>query len=244
MMLGNSAQDFYYDSLCFNHYISDVRQLKHFIHVFAPFSLRYDESKSKKKRDNILFYYTMFGDKHNCTIADEIIEKYQIEKKKFDDLFYGITCWKDIRKRLWQYFFERTTWQDETLIDKCFDRNNVPQAEIDMVIAEFNKPYPLTIIENKRIVTQMYEKISAMGVRPLIVFQPLNEVYRKYWKYDHYYENLSFAEELRNRFGCVVLDLTFNTIPDDFFRDILHLNSKGKEYVTKMIADTMKEHDM
>lgn len=243
VMLANSAQDFYYDSCCYSEYEKKIKKLKYMIHAWATFSLRYDESLSRKKKDNVLFYYTMYGKLHNCSYVDAEINKYAIEKNKFDNLLSDYITWDELRKELWNSFFSYSNWSDPILIDTCFDREHIPQVEIDMALAQNNKPYPMTIKENIEIITGLYDEFKKKGIKTLIFMQPMNDIYRKYWDEQHYYEVLNFAKYISEKYQCDLLDLTMTNLPDNYYRDMIHLNNRGKEYITDVIDEIISSYE-
>ncbi len=241
VMFANSAQDIYYDNCCLAHHYDRMSNLKYVIHNYSPFSLRYDESMSSKKDGNVLFYYSMYGDKHNCTFLDDRIKQYSVEKNNFNIKFEGVLDWWEIRKRLWSVFFERSGWRDPSSEDEYFDPEHISEADINTTLAQYNKPYPKTIEENKRIITDLYTKLVKDDVRILIYFQPMNEYYRMYWNEEYYHEVLEFANDMKKRFGCKILDMTLDTVPVRYYRDLGHMNLPGKEYMSGIIDNAMSE---
>ncbi len=241
VMLANSAQDIYYDSCCLKYYYDKMPNIKYVIHNFSPFSLRYDESRSHKKEGNILFYYTMYEDMHNCNFLEDKLDAYKIERAKFNEVFGEKLDWGQMRKLLWSFFFTRSEWKDPSLEDVFFDPLNISYADIETTLAQYNKPYPKTIEENKRTITEMYTRLASDNVKVLIYFQPMNEYYQKYWNIDYYYEVIEFAKELKEKFDCKILDLTFEKVPLSYYRDIGHMNLHGKRYISSVIDDAMRE---
>ncbi len=237
IMLANSAQDLFYDKCCMEHYIDRLPNLKYVIQNFSPYSLRYDESLSHSKRDNVLFYYTMYGTYHNYKGIEGEIQKYNYEKSKFDNMFSGIIDWRSLRRSLWSTYFECSGWVDPSLERKSFDPNNIPKEEIATTRAQYNKPYPKTIAENSVIVTQMFEKLTTRNVKIIMYFQPINQFYKKYWDKTYYEEALDFAKLMEKKYNCTVLDMTNISIPIEYYLDMGHPNYLGKEYITRIVDD-------
>ncbi|MBE5871403.1 MAG: hypothetical protein E7294_09110 [Lachnospiraceae bacterium] len=233
--LAVSAQDFYYDWCALKVAKQSQKHFKFIIQTVAPFSFRYDESMSKTKDDNIRFYYSFYGTAHNNQRIAGEIEHYEEEKRKFNELFYGITDWNEVSQNMWDEYFLSTTNVLNYNYEKKFDEDKISQEEINIIKRQYKKPFEETILENKRILYGMFEKTQ--NTRVLFFLPPLTNCYKKIWNEEYYIETKKLINEISSRIGASVLDMTSEVYKDDYFRDSMHLNREGAILVAEIINE-------
>ena len=230
--LANSAQDIYFDTLCYEKSVREMHSLKLVIHVLAPFSLRYDESLSKKQFGRMKFNYIVFGEGHNNSEVVQCFEKYNETITFLND--YG--TFQEIREEFQNAFFSESSWKTMYDPEQIFSREEISEAEKKVVEAQFNKPYEKTLIENKKILADFCERLSNSNTPILFFLPPLSETYKSIWDENYQIEVLDYLNELRAKYTNVyILNLYKVNLEDEFFRDSYHLNRNGAKFVSKYI---------
>ena len=143
----SSSSDLYYDYLTYKDVCSKTEGISKLIIGLAPYSLRYDLSLVKREyeRSRLHYLYSKFSDAHNCTDMNSL-EAYARYKSRFISLFST-----DFLEMIFTITCNKNRIMNLTRINTTFDPNSIAPAEIQLMRGKYNKPYPATVVENKKI---------------------------------------------------------------------------------------------
>lgn len=227
--LANSGQDLYYDTLCYEYAQKKIPTLNTVICVIAPYSLRYDESLSKTQDASVLVNYSIFRDKHNNSRLNDIIQEYDTERNKAEHLFNN---WIEVSDWLIENYVPNKNWNNPYTV---FHSNIINKLDDDSVRKRYNKPYELTLQENKELLIH-FCNMAKMNTHNLLFFiPPFSNYYKNLWNEDYYNELINFLVELDQKYTIDCIDMSHSELPDHYFRDSGHLNRIGAIYISEII---------
>lgn len=234
--LSISGQDIYYGYKIvediINYKKNEIDVEKVIINI-PYYVLEYDLSRNSYSIRTHSIYKKLVTDTHNCKelsnkqkklidflntkkefdICEEFIDKYKLSKKVVSDRK------KDILKT--------------TIKEKL--ENGKLMAERD-----YDKNYPLTVIENKKIFNSYIEYLIKKNIQPLILICPVSEYYYKNSNARIEKELNFFLEDLKKRHNISIINLFRDKrFTDEDFSDVSHLNSKGSRKLTKIINEIL-----
>ena len=227
--LANSSQDLYYDFLCFKDAVEKGKKLNTVIIGLAPYSLRYDLSKTRMDY-RIYFYQELFDDSHNNERLKEELHVYHshikamkevFSDKEFDYLFHRLADLSRIE------MVERTRG--------IFDPSGLTDPELEEMKSKFDKPYEDTILENKQILREYIKCAISRNIRVYIFMPPYTSWYKQHWKQEYQDEVLNYVYELGEEFDFDLIDLSSLDFPDSYFGDYAHVNNIGAIAVASII---------
>lgn len=239
LTLANSGQDLYYNFLCLKYAYERCDSLKYVITTIAPYSLRYDESLSKLKKGDELFYYTVFSNVHHAESRE--VQLYKREREKIDDIL-GKDVWENFSNTLYEDFgLER---YNKYISEKdVFNPLCVESEEEEMLEKLFSKPYEETVREYKQILKDYCEYAEGHNLKMLFLITPYSEFYKERWEISYINEVRCYLQMLGKTYSFDYIDLSDKVWSDYRFRDSGHLNRVGAIYVCEIINKWLKGSD-
>lgn len=230
----SSSSDLYYDYLTYKDIIGKCNSIKKIIIGLAPYSLRYDLSLAKREyeRSRLHYLYDKFSDAHNC-IDLKSLEDYSKYKQQMISL-WGVDCLTAIFHSVCND--KRIKYLNR--INTTFDPNNINPAEKEQMTGKYNKPYPNTISENKKILYEYIASALSNNIEVLLLIPPYSDWYKEHWNIDYKYELIDYINELKETFQSIVLlDFSEFKLPDYMFGDYAHVNILGAIYISNIINE-------
>lgn len=228
--LAAPTQDFFYDFEMAKYALEKADKVRNIIWGISPYSLWYDLSLSANKM-RCMYYIPETGTTHNYPKeqAAILIDEYGKLREILEKVFVS-----DFVRAYYEGFYEGVDYIHNTEvfandIDESRDRVEVERL--------FNKNYPETFEENKKIADSLLTYMEERGISVYIVLPPYSSTFRKYMNYDMYDKTISFFEEMKGKHK----DITFVNLFDDsrfddyYFADYSHLNYWG----ASLMADIM-----
>lgn len=232
LTLANSGQDLYYDYLCLQYAYKKMCSLGYVITTIAPYSLRYDESMTKSKNKEILFYYTLFGDTHhNMDILQQTV-LYDEEKRKTEIAFAG--GGQNFSNQIFQKYYPMY-YKEQFKRTDVYRTGKMTQDEYNMIVKQYQKPYDKTVVEYVHLLREYCAFCKEKKIKLLFLIPPYSQEYKKLWKEEYYLELVSFLEKLVGEFGIEYVDMSHKKYPEYCFRDSGHLNRLGAIHIADVI---------
>ncbi|MCV9884666.1 hypothetical protein [Metabacillus halosaccharovorans] len=235
--LAYPGQDLFYDFEMFK-YAFQFREiqenLQHVIIGLSYFSFHYDLSLSTNEF-KVHYYYPVVKTMHNNKkkkeyqiIHDQLIEfqeklfyehhfieSFKSEKAYYDELIHN--------SHIQQYNCQMRT-KEEILED------------ISSVKQDYNKNYPLTCIENKKILNDYLSFLTKNHIKPIIVVCPTSKLYQAFTPISFRDEFYEIIGDFRSEYDFQFLDYYFsNEFDDADFYDISHIGLKGSQKFAKIL---------
>ena len=234
--LANGSQDVFYD-LCMlkRAYEENKESLRKVIMGLAPYSLRYDETKSREQisQGRPFPYVVDFGLTHHL---DGIKEVEFIKEQK-------IKIEKSIGLSLFEYLIKKSGLIEQVLpefdMEKVFYSGHISANHIFEINGKYNKPYPDTIIENKVLIKQYIQFCEKNNLELLIVIPPFSNWHNQKWDRKYKDELVDYLYEIGNDLDFQLLDLSESLWPDFYFRDYSHLNKLGSYRLSNIIRQIL-----
>ena len=211
------AQDIFYDFkiaqfLDKERYLEEV---SHYLIGLSYYSFEYDLSKSSNAWE-IIRYYPYIDDSHNF-ISRDYLEEFVKETK--EELEKYVICEKIFSKR------------NQYVINK--------ESAIIQAKSDFNKNYPTTVWENKKIFKQFLSFLKEKNIKPIVIIMPAVEEYvnacPSYMK-ENFYNNL---KECTEGYNVQVLDYFgkyYGEVSD--YYHVTHFNKDGaRRFTDKLVED-------
>lgn len=241
---GVSSQDLFFDynimkyALKFENFRKNVRYA---IIGLPYYGFHYDLSKSQNKNTiRTEIYYPILGTLHNYENKQNFINEYEI---------YRTLCGNILKSNYSRTTFNYTKENYAKLVDgiykKEFDSKNLSKIQKEELVKDikkdFNKKYPLTVEENKKILIDYLELLKLNNIKPVILVCPVTKIYRDNCP-------VYFKEEFYNIINALKLNYDFQFIDyfeseefeDVYFYDTSHLNYKGAEKFTNILNNVIE----
>lgn len=232
--VANSSQDLYFDFKYFKDAISRSSKIKNVIIGLAPYSLRYDLSKTRL--DYRIFYYQeLFDDSHNNPEYKACLHEHHEQIKRLKKIF---------GEGIFDILFD--TLADPLAIEglerrtKIFVPAEITEPEVKEMVKKFDKPYYETITENKKILREYFDLALAHGISIYVFVPPYSQWYKEHWKKDYLDEVLDYVNELGKEYDFDLIDLSSFDLPDYYFGDYAHLNNLGAITVATVLNQILK----
>ncbi len=224
--LANSSQDLFYDFQMFQYACARLKRPRYAVIGLAPYSLRYDESRSKVQRNRLFAYYAAVGSFHNCpdTAGEEAFYDREQEKirlcfseAEIDRIFEQVyvPLFGDGR------FDDRETYEEEDVDSRT------EAGFLEEMRGKFHKPYEHTRKENTQILREYLTFCQSRGIRALILLPPYSDWYKAHWDPAYREELLGVLDSFRPELDFEVLDLTAEHLDNCYFKEYAHVNRLG-----------------
>lgn len=227
--LANSSQDLYFDYLCFKDAMSKGDNVKSVIIGLAPYSLRYDLSKTRMDY-RVYFYQELFDDSHNnVKMRDELHEYHKqisLLKKIFDS---------EMIEKLFRRLADISEVEKLERSQKTFIPEEITELEVEDMRKKYDKPYMDTIQENKMILKDYIECARLLGVHVYLFMPPYTKWYKTHWDQRYINEIRNYVYELGEVFDFDLIDLSDIDLPNHYFGDYAHVNNIGAMYIASVI---------
>lgn len=234
--LSISGQDIYYGYKIIKNIIdykgneSDVKKV---VINIPYYGLEYDMSRNSYSIRVHSIYKKLVEDTHNCIEISN-------EQEKFIDFLHKKNEFDICEEFIDKFKLSKQVINDReknmakiTIKEKLKDGRNVAERDYD-------KNYPLTVIENKIILSNYIEYLKNKNIQPIILICPVSK---------YYYENSNnriekeldyFLQELNKRYNISIINLFRDKrFKDEDFNHVSHLNSKGSRILTTIINEML-----
>ncbi len=233
LSVANSSQDLYYDFLCFKNIYNKNKNIEKLIIGLAPYSLRYDLSKTHF--DFRMFYYMGMLDECDAHNNESLVSNL-IEYKKQVDLFVS-NFGEHLLDVLYENIADRTKIESLEHRQYVFNPKDISTEEKNEMIRKFQKPYDITLQENKQILEEYIKYALDNHVKVYLFLPPYSNWYRHNWDSTYLDELLTYTEELSKRYDFELINFINRELPDYYFGDYAHLNNIGSIYITSKIME-------
>lgn len=234
-----SGEDIFYNYIRANDLISNqkLKLLKYAILGLSYYSFQYDLSKTEssfgKFRSNI--YYPFYNTMHNYKNRRESMQFYDKFKKYSQELFLD-----DYERIIYEMIRSNAEYNWNKMINSTFNSNQLNEKELDyeinQVMNDANKNYPLTVMENKEIFKRYLDLLVSNNVKPTIVICPVTNFYRKYFSARLKQEFYGIIKEFQNKYKFQIIDYyESQEFTDEDFYNSSHLNVHGAAKFTKIL---------
>ncbi len=223
--LANTAQDIFYDFEMFCHALEVLPNIKYAIVGLAPYSLRYDASKSKVEWRRCLAYYPIVKTMHNCEDADHFIDLYESEEQKIMQYF------DEADMDRWYEVFEKGAKAENEEGMDIFDEATCPKEMLSMNQREiselYNRPFMDIVLENKVLLEGYVRFCQGKGIKVIFFLPPYTKWYKEHMQQSYYEELTAFVKELCQKYEAEVVDMLQVELPDCCFADYANVNHLG-----------------
>lgn len=222
--LANNAQDIYYDFKMFCHAYESMHNIEYAIIGLAPYSLRYDTSKSKVEWRRCLVYYPIVETMHNCEDGEQLMKLFELEDKKIKEYFE-----EEYIHLLYDAFEQSGTMPEDK--DDVFNEQTMSQETMALNIREiselYNRPYTDILLENKVILEEYAHFCQMKGIKAIFLIPPYTQWYKDHMKKAYYDELVAAVKVLCSKYGAKLVDMMDVSVPDCCFSDYANLNKIG-----------------
>lgn len=214
------AQDLFYDfqiTKFLNEQRKDKCDLKYVIIGLNYFSFEYDFSKSLSCKE-IIRYFPEISTPHNM-LNQEYFEDFVLEE----------------RKRLSRYKYYEKFFEIKLPTYMLNDEEGAKAAT-----ADFNKHYPITLYENKKILNDYISYLENKNIKPIVLIMPATKYYTKYCpieKRELFEKTLN--EVLKGHNVQILNYFDSYDCPDSDYYHITHFNKEGARKFTQKIAEVI-----
>jgi hypothetical protein len=233
----NPSQDIFYDFEIFKYAYSykEIKDnIKYAIIGLSYYSFQYDLSKSRSKH-RINYYYPIVKKFHNYEFINHVSEYHRAADKLTEHLFHSDHLLKVFESQKGQ--FEKQIEETNNLMYNCQKENDEEiLKDIQFIRRDFNKDYPETVKENKKILTKYLEFIKQHSIKPIIVICPTTKLYQSFAPKRFKEEFYEIIDELKNNYDFQILDyFNSNEFEDNDFYDPSHINNKGAKKLSLLL---------
>ncbi len=235
--LANTGQDIFYDFRMFCHAHEAMPDIKYAIIGLAPYSLRYDASKSKVEWRRCLAYYPIVKTMHNCEDAELFADLYESEDKKIRHYFDEA----DMDK--WYEVFEKSIKNETEDVMDVFDESTCSKETLGLNQREiselYNRPFTDVLLENKVLLEGYARFCKGKAIQAIFFLPPYTKWYKEHMQRSYYEELSAFVRELCKKYGAEFVDMMDVTLPDCCFSDYANVNNvgtmKAASYINEII---------
>ncbi len=222
--VANTAQDIYYDFKMFCNAYESMPSVEYAIIGLAPYSLRYDTSKSKVEWRRCLVYYPIVESMHNCEDREHLIALYESEDKKIKEFFD-----EEYMHSLYDLYEQTGAVTEEE--EGIFNEQTLSQEAVALNIREiselYNRPYTDILLENKVLLGEYAHFCQMKGIKAIFLIPPYTQWYKDHMKKAYYDELVAAVKVLCSKYGAKLVDMMDVPMPDCCFKDYANLNHIG-----------------
>lgn len=222
--VANSSQDIYYDFKMFCNAYEAMPNVEYAVIGLAPYSLRYDTSKSKVEWRRCLVYYSIVESMHNCEDREHLMALYESEHKKMEEYFDD-----DYIQSLYELFEQTGVNMSEE--DGIYNEETLTQEMMALNIREiselYNRPYTDIFLENKVLLEEYAHFCQMKGIKAIFLIPPYTQWYKDHMKKVYYDELVATVKVLCSKYGAKLVDMMNVTMPDCCFKDYANVNHIG-----------------
>lgn len=231
--VANIGQDIFYDFKMFCHAYETMHQVEYAIIGLAPYSLRYDASKSKVEWRRCLAYYPIVETMHNCEDGEQLIALYKAEDAKMKEYFE-----EEYVESLYE-LFETADSRMEKEEDGVYEEATATQEVVAHNIREiselYNRPYTDVLLENKVLLEGYARFCQTKGIKVIFFIPPYTKWYKEHMKKAYYDELVATVKVLCSKYGAQLIDMMDVSLPDGCFKDYANVNNIGAVKVASYI---------
>lgn len=223
--LANNAQDIYYDFKMFCHAYEAMPNVEYAIIGLAPYSLRYDASKSKVEWRRCLVYYPIVESMHNCEDKEHLISIFESEDKKIKEYFD-----EEYMQSLYDLFEQAGTGvgvEEDGVYNEATLSQETAALNIREISELYNRPYMDIFLENKVLIEEYAHFCQMKGIKTIFLIPPYTQWYRDHMKKSYYDELVAALKVLCTKYNAQLVDMTDVSLPDCCFKDYANVNHIG-----------------
>ena len=229
--MANSSQDIYYDYMCFRNAISRNAKLRKLVVGLAPYSFRYDLSKTRFDY-RLFFYHGIFEDcdaHNNLNLVNEL-KNYRGKVLLLNSIFGN-----EILDALYDKSSAYSSIECVEHRNAIFHPNDISDNEIKEMEKKYDKPYEETIVENKKLLKEYIDHACSLGIEVYVYIPPFSLWYKERWNHDYVKEFFDIISEISLSTKFELINMIDECLSDQYFGDYAHLNDLGAMYVAKKI---------
>lgn len=229
--------DFHKFVWLYNQAAQKQERIKYCIIGMDFYRLWYDLSLSSQ-RERMLCFYQYSESMHHNHEWDAWLKNYHEDFNICGQLMVEDYMEKDYCNC---FHPQRVEW-DRTSEYKADEKTY--QADCQKIKTLFNKPYPATFEENRKILRDFLEFLKACDIKTLVFIPPFPKVFNDFTDPNMKKTTLEALEGLKNTYQFDMLDLSSHKLFEEnrYFADYNHLNSRGADLVTEMLNDYMRQN--
>lgn len=231
--MANRAQDIYYDFQMFCHAYESMPNVEYAVIGLAPYSLRYDTSKSKVEWRRCLVYYPIVESMHNCDDREQLIQLFESEDKKIKQFFE-----EEYIQSLYD-LSDKSSEEDKDNGENVFSEDGcLPDCQavnIREISELYNRPYTDILLENKVLLEQYAHFCQRKGIKVIFFIPPYTKWYKEHMKRSYYEELVNTVKVLCTKYNAQLIDMMDVPIPDCCFTDYANINDIGAVKVASYI---------
>lgn len=223
--LANNAQDIFYDFKMFCHAYESMSGIEYAVIGLAPYSLRYDMSRSKIERRHCVAYYPIAETMHNWEEGEHLISVFEAEDKKIKQFFD-----EEYLQSLYD-IYENSNDAPREEKEGIFDSKAVSQERAAMNMQEINELYqrPFTdiLLENKVILEEYARFCQMKGIKAIFFIPPYTDWYKEHMNMSYYHELVAALKVFCSKYDAMLVDMMPVRLPDCCFKDYADMNRIG-----------------
>lgn len=235
--LAYPAQDIYYDFEMFKYAYSfeEVKEhIEYAIIGLSYYSFHYDLSLSINDF-RVNYYYTVTKTMHNNKSKNLYIS-YHNQLKELEESILA-------ENHLMKVFEMEKDYYKQQISDG-YNKQYNPQERTDNEILkdiasikrDFDKYYPLTVIENKKVLREYIEFLISKDIKPILVVCPTTKLYQTFTLREFQKELYAIINELKTDYNFQFLDYYYSDeFNDSDFYDVSHMNKKGADKLSAIL---------
>lgn len=235
--VANSAQDIYYDFKMFCNAHESMPNIEYAVIGLAPYSLRYDASKSKVEWRRCLVYYPIVETLHNCEDKEHLIAIFESEDKKMKEYFD-----EEYMHSLYDLFEQTGAGVEE---DGVYREEAVSQEMQQLEIREiselYNRPYTDILLENKVLLEEYAHFCQMKGIKVIFFIPPYTKWYKEHMKKSYYDELVAAVKVLCSKYNAQLVDMMDVSMPDCCFKDYANINNIGAVKVASYLNAILEQ---
>lgn len=241
---GVSSQDLFFDYHIMKYALEFENLKKHIKYTIiglAYYEFHYDLSKSRNKNTiRTEIYYPILGTVHNYRNRENFIKEYKTYRTICNNILKS-----DYSRTIYNYtktYYEKVL---DGVFKREFDSKSLSEIKKEELIKDikmdFNKKYPLTVEENKEILSSYLELLKLNNIKPIVLVCPATKLYRDNCSISIKNEFYDIINEMKSKYEFQFIDCFENEeFEDEYFYDTSHLNYKGAEKFTKLLNNIIE----
>lgn len=235
--VANNAQDIYYDFKLFCHACESMPNVKYAVIGLAPYSLRYDASKSKVEWRRCLVYYPIVKTMHNCDDGEQLITLFQSEDEKMKQFFD-----EEYVEMLYDLYEEQKeeSGEEESVFDADTNSQESTALNIREISELYNRPYMDILLENKVLLEEYAHFCQMKGIEIIFFIPPYTKWYKEHMKGAYYEELLKTVKGLCTKYNAKLVDMMQVDMDDCCFKDYADVNHVGAVKVASYINEILE----
>jgi hypothetical protein len=235
--LANPTQDLFYDFEMFKYGLEQSNNkynIKYCIIGLCLYSFDYDLSLSKKNQHRSIYYYPIVKSMHNYIYKDTILmflNDFEYKSKQVLIDYSPIILFNKYKEKYKNIINEGRKNQFK---EADLSEDNL-ESKLEYIEKEFNKDYPETRNENKKIFRGYLKLLKEKGIKAYVVIPPLSKLYVEHIPVQIRQKTINIIDEAQKEYDFCFLDFSDKPFRDEYFTDGAHLNLEGSRVFTELL---------